>query len=86
MPETVEFLKRCAERSDIVTLTESGRPVIYGDDGKYRLLLEIVSELHFTINYPELQKRFPSLSIIQLIGAVDFLEQLCHFNTASEGI
>lgn len=55
-------------------------PVLLGSDGEVIPLYELVEEWDAITDYDEIQERFPTLSYMQVAGAVAFIRKITQFN------
>jgi hypothetical protein len=57
-------------------------PAILGKDNEPVFLFELVESIEAFIDYKQLQEDFPTLSMLQLVGGVNFVRRAMQFNDA----
>lgn len=61
-------------------------PILLGSDGEPVPVYELVEEWDALTDYDDLQERFPTLSYMQIAGAVAFIRKLAQFNAKRQDI
>ncbi len=83
------FLAQASEKSGGVVIISPHYdclPILIGNDGEPVRLYELVEEWDSLTDYDDIQERFPTLSYMQVAGAIAFIRKITQFNSRQEDV